>query len=74
MVRPRIADGGDGLHIWMVAANISNMQSRTADKLWYFSLGFGRGANKSLRAKKLDVRFGYEPSGSIKGGGGMFHV
>jgi hypothetical protein len=27
-----VADGGDGLHIWRVAANILNKQSRTDDK------------------------------------------
>jgi hypothetical protein len=32
--RPRVADGGDGLQIWRVAANILNKQSRTADEGW----------------------------------------
>jgi hypothetical protein len=32
MVRPRVADRGDGLQIWRVAANIFNKQSRTADR------------------------------------------
>jgi hypothetical protein len=41
------ADRGDGLQIWRVAANILNKESRTADKCWSSSLGFGRGANKS---------------------------
>jgi hypothetical protein len=31
MAHPQIADGGDGLHIWRVAANILNKQSWTAD-------------------------------------------
>jgi len=31
MTRPRVTDGGDGLQIWRVAANVSNKQSRTAD-------------------------------------------
>jgi hypothetical protein len=31
MARPRVADRGDGLQIWRVAANILNKQSRTAD-------------------------------------------
>jgi hypothetical protein len=31
MVRPQVADGGDGLHIWRVAANILNKQSLTTD-------------------------------------------
>jgi hypothetical protein len=32
MARPQVADGGDGLQIWRVAANILNKQSRTIDK------------------------------------------
>jgi hypothetical protein len=32
---------------WMVATNILNKQSRTADKGWSSSLGVGRGANNS---------------------------
>jgi hypothetical protein len=47
MARPQVADGGDGLQIWRVAANILTKQSRTADKGWSFSLGVGRGANNS---------------------------
>jgi hypothetical protein len=47
MARPRVADEEDGLQIWRVAANILNMQSRTADKEWSSSLGVERGANKS---------------------------
>jgi hypothetical protein len=31
MARPQVADGGDGLQIWRLAANILNKQSRTAD-------------------------------------------
>jgi hypothetical protein len=31
MAHPQVADGGDGLQIWKVAANILNKQSRTAD-------------------------------------------
>jgi hypothetical protein len=33
----------DGLHIWGVAANILNKQSRTADNGWSSILGVGRG-------------------------------
>jgi hypothetical protein len=47
MARPQVAYGGDGLQIWRVAANILNMQSRTADKGWSSSLGVRRGANNS---------------------------
>jgi hypothetical protein len=32
MTRPRVADGGDGLHIWRVAAIILNKKSRTANR------------------------------------------
>jgi hypothetical protein len=32
MARPQVADGGDALQVWRVAANILNKQSRTADK------------------------------------------
>jgi len=37
----------EGPPIWRVAANILNKQSRTTDKGWSSSLGFGRGANNS---------------------------
>jgi hypothetical protein len=43
-VRLEVADGGDGLHIWRVAAN---KQARTADKGWFPSLAVGLGANNS---------------------------
>jgi hypothetical protein len=32
MVRPQVADGGDSLKFWRVAANTLNKESRTADK------------------------------------------
>jgi hypothetical protein len=47
MARPQVADGGDGLQIWRVAANILNKQSRTTFKGWFSSLEVGRGANSS---------------------------
>jgi hypothetical protein len=43
----RVADGGEGLQIWRVAANILNKQSRTPDKGWPSGLGVGRGANNA---------------------------
>jgi len=58
MERPRVADGGDGLQIWRVAANILNKQSRTAEKSWSSSLGVGRGANKSLHGNEPSVYMG----------------
>jgi hypothetical protein len=49
MARPQVPDGGDGLHIWRVAANILNKQSWTADMGWPFNLGVGLGANNPHR-------------------------
>jgi hypothetical protein len=40
-------DGGDGLQIWRVAANILNKQSQTANKGWSCGLGGGPGDNKN---------------------------
>jgi len=36
-------DGGDGLQMWTVAANIFNNQSRTAGNGWSSSLVLGEG-------------------------------
>jgi hypothetical protein len=52
MARPQVADGGDGLQIWWVAANILNEQSRTADSGWPSSLGVGHGDNKNKSVTK----------------------
>jgi hypothetical protein len=58
MARPLVANGGDGLQIWRVAANILNKQSRSADKGWSSSLGVGRGAyNSSPQKIKLLRKF-----------------
>jgi hypothetical protein len=43
MARPQVADAGEGLQIWRVAANILNKQSRTTDKGWSSSLGLAWG-------------------------------
>jgi hypothetical protein len=34
MARPQVADRGDCLQIWRVAANMLNRQLRTADRGW----------------------------------------
>jgi hypothetical protein len=44
---PQVADGGDTLQVWRVAANILNKQLRAADKGWSSSFGVGRGTNNS---------------------------
>jgi hypothetical protein len=51
MTRPQVANGGDGLQIWGVAANILNKQSRTADKVWSTSSGVVRGTKHSSHKK-----------------------
>jgi hypothetical protein len=47
MARPKVADGGNDLQIWSVAANILNKQSRTTNKGWSSSLRVGCGAKNS---------------------------
>jgi hypothetical protein len=47
MARPQVAEGGDALQVWRVAADILNKKSRTAYKGWSFRLGVGRGAKNS---------------------------
>jgi hypothetical protein len=53
MARPQVADGRDTLQILRVAANILNKESRTADKGWFSSLGFGVGLTTARRKNKL---------------------
>jgi hypothetical protein len=43
MARPQVADEGDGLQIWRVAANILNKQWRTADRGGPPAWGLGGG-------------------------------
>jgi hypothetical protein len=50
--RHQVADGGDGLQIWMVAANILNKQLRTAGKGWSSILGLGEGLTPPHHKKK----------------------
>jgi len=45
MACPWFADGGYGLQIWRVAANILYKQSWTVSKGWFFSLGITWGTN-----------------------------
>jgi hypothetical protein len=54
MARPQVADGGDGLQIWRVAANIlyEYKQSQTADKVWSSSWGLGVGLTTPYRENK----------------------
>jgi hypothetical protein len=40
-VHPQVVDGGDGIQIWRVAANIPNKQSRTTDIGSLPDLGLG---------------------------------
>jgi hypothetical protein len=43
VARPQVADGGEGLKIWRVAANILSKQLRTADRGWPSRFEVGRG-------------------------------
>jgi len=42
MVHPWVADGGDGLQIWRVTADMLNKQPQTAGKGWSSILGIGQ--------------------------------
>jgi hypothetical protein len=53
MALPHVEDGGDGLHLWRIAANILNKQWWTTDLGWSSSLGVGRAANSS--PKKISL-------------------
>jgi hypothetical protein len=52
MARPQVADGGDALQLWVVAANILNKQLLKADKRWSSCLWAGCGANSFSPYKK----------------------
>lgn len=41
MVRPRLAAGVDGIHVWRVAENMLNKQLETAEQGQSFSSGVG---------------------------------
>jgi hypothetical protein len=43
MTRLWVSDGGDGLQIWKVIANILNKHWWTVDKGWSSNVGFGEG-------------------------------
>jgi hypothetical protein len=51
MARPQVADGGNSVQIWRVAANILNKQSRTADKGGPPAWGLGVGLTIPHRKK-----------------------
>jgi hypothetical protein len=53
MARPQVADGGDGLQIWSVAANILNRQFLTAGKVWFSRIEAGFTAKNMLATKCL---------------------
>jgi hypothetical protein len=53
MARYQDVDREHGLHIWKIAANILNNQSRTADIEWSHRLGVTRGANNTVKNNLL---------------------
>ena len=52
MARPQVADRGDGLQIWRVAANILNKQSRTASEVVLHLGGLVEGLTTPHRKKR----------------------
>jgi hypothetical protein len=63
MARPQVAEVRDGLQTWKAASNrpTMNKQSRSADKGWSFTLGFGQGTYESsgmLKNVTHDLRRG----------------
>jgi hypothetical protein len=45
MTHPQVVDGEESLPMWRADTNILNKPSRTANKEWPSSFGFGHGAN-----------------------------
>jgi hypothetical protein len=45
MVHLQVVDGGHGLQIWRVVANVLNKQSQTANNERFSSMGVRHGAN-----------------------------
>jgi hypothetical protein len=83
MARPRVADGGDGLQIWRVAASILNKQSWRPTRVIFQLWSLGEEANNVSPQKdgllrnlkpggSLDLpgpcEHGNEPLGSLKSG------
>jgi hypothetical protein len=58
MARPQVVDGGDGLQIWRVAANILNKQWLTADKGRSSSLVLGAGLTASRTKNNITRSIG----------------
>jgi hypothetical protein len=48
IVHPQVVDGGEGLQIWRVAANILHKQLHVAYKGWSSNLDVACGANNNL--------------------------
>jgi hypothetical protein len=53
MARPQVADGGDGLQIWRVAADILNQQLRSADQSR--PAAWGLGVDLTTHPKKKNI-------------------
>jgi hypothetical protein len=55
MAHPSISDGGNGLRIWKVTANVSNKQSWTADGDGHAASGLGGGLTALFTLKNQHV-------------------
>jgi hypothetical protein len=61
MEHTQVVDGGDGLQIWRVAANILNKQLRTAYMGRPSSLGVGQGLTTPTIKEQLVMKCSTEP-------------
>ena len=62
---PQVADGGDGIQIWRVTANVLNKQLRTTNKGWSSSVGFVEG--QTSHAKTLIIYKMYQKASDLEG-------
>jgi hypothetical protein len=56
MIRPQVADRGDAIQPWRVAANISSKQSGTAGKGWppILGLGVGQSTHSAMNSSPIN--------------------
>jgi hypothetical protein len=55
--RPRVVDGGDGLHMWRVTANVLNKPLRPVEKGWSSTLKVGQGLITHRRKNQIFMEY-----------------
>jgi hypothetical protein len=63
MARPRVTNGGRGLEIWRVAANVLNKQYRTAARCGTPAWGLGKGLTTPHRKNSVSYEMLHRPRG-----------